>query len=485
MNRIFFALLLCTSFIFQNSTQAQTSFYSREQKFSYQNGDFNIVGRSGDRLYTYRASSEGFFLDGFDDSMRLKATIALDFFPKKIYDTKFITYNDRIIVLYQAMERNNVLQYAAILDGRARLMQKPIVLDSAKVGWMSSKREYFSSAVSEDKSKIAVIGIGGKNTTAEFKTILFNSDLQIINRKASAARAENDLSLGQILLDNSGVLYMSAYSQSGGRDYINEAAILTLPLDKSEFQRIVLPLQGNFLSGVHLKLDNQNKVCYIGGFYSAKKTGNIDGIAYGSFAQGSDVAGIFKLLPADEQLRNYTGEKNTKKALNDFEAKNIIVKNDGGFILVAEKYYVTTRNSYYGNGYGYYSGYYGSFANPTIREYNYGDIMALSYNAAGELAWKNFVRKEQYSQEDGGMFSSYGMINSGASLVFIYNDFNSRSSSLQLAALDIEGNLQMSKMNDDGMRADWIPRAGKQTDAAEIVIPMLRNNNISFVKVNF
>src|SRR5690606_22357017 len=132
------------------------------------------------------------------------------------------------------------------LDSRARLMQKPLVLDSAKVGWMSSKREYFSSAISEDKSKIAVIGIGGKNTSAEFKTILFNQDLQIINRKASAARAENDLSLGQILLDNNGVLYMSAYSQSGGRDYIDEAAILTLPLDKNEFQRILLPLQGNF-----------------------------------------------------------------------------------------------------------------------------------------------------------------------------------------------------------------------------------------------
>ena len=161
------------------------------------------------------------------------------------------------------------------------------------------------------------------------------------------------------------------------------------------------------------------------------------------------------------------------------------MKNDGGFILIAERYYVTTRNSYYGPGFGYYSAYYGAFNNPTIREYNYGDILALSYNDNGALEWKNFIRKDQYSQEDGGMFSSYGMVNSGASLVFLYNDYNSSASSLQLAALDIEGNLQMSKMDDGGMKADWIPRSGKQTDAREIVVPMLRKNNISFVKVNF
>jgi hypothetical protein len=479
------SIIIWATFYLITSAQAQTSYYSREQKFSYKNGDFSIVGRSSDWLYTYRASSEGFFLDGFDDSMRLKATIALDFFPKKIYDTKFIVYPDQIIVLYQAIERNHVIQYAAILDSKARLLQKPRVLDSAKVGWMSSRRQYFSSAVSEDKNKIAVIGIGGKNNTASFKTILIDRDLNIINRRASSARAENDLSLGQILLDNDGVLYMSAYNQSGSRDYINQATILMLPLDRNEFQHVSLPLQGNYLAGVHLKLDNQHKLCYIGGFYSSKKSGNIEGVAYGSFSQSSGEAGIFKLIPADESLRNYTGEKNAKKSLNEFEAKNIIVKNDGGFILIAEKHFITTRNSYYGNGYGYYSSYYGAFASPTIREYNYGDIMALSYSPTGDLEWKNFIRKDQYSQEDGGMFSSYGMLNSGASLVFIYNDFSSRSSTLQLAALDIDGNLQMSKMNDDGMRADWIPRAGKQTDSREIVIPLLRSNNISFVKVNF
>jgi len=484
MKRIFFFIAIIGSFA-TFLTHAQTTFYSREQKFSFQDGNFEVIGRSGDRIYTYRASNEGFFLDAFNDSMRLKATVALDFFPKKIYDTKFINYDNRIIVLYQAIERNHVIQYAAILDGRARLMQKPIVLDSAKVGWLSSKREYFSSAISEDKSKIMILAIGGKSPSVEIKTILFDNDLHILNTRISVSRAENGLALGQMLLDNSGVLYISAYSQTGGKDFIDDAGILILPSDKNDFQQINLPLAGNYLSGVHLKLDNQRNICYAGGFYSSKKTGNIDGVAFGAFKPGDDVPGVFKLLPASEQLRTASGEKNAKKALNDFLAKNIIVKNDGGFILIAERYYVTTRNSYYGPGYGYYSSYYGAFTNPTIREYNYGDILALSYDGNGELEWKNFIRKDQYSQEDGGVFSSYGMINSGGSLVFLYNDYNSSSSSLQLAALDIDGNLQMSKMNDGGFKADWIPRSGKQTDTREIVIPMLRKNNISFVKVNF
>src|SRR6218665_2273011 len=102
---------------------AQNIFYSKEQKFTFQNGDFSVVGWCGDRLYTYRASKEGFYLDAYNDSMRLLATVALDFFPKKIYETRFFTTDDQIIVLYQAVQNNHVVQYAARLDSKARMLQ--------------------------------------------------------------------------------------------------------------------------------------------------------------------------------------------------------------------------------------------------------------------------------------------------------------------------------------------------------------------------
>ncbi len=147
---------------------AQDIYYSKERKFSFQNGDFEVVGWSGDRLYTYRASKEGFFLDAYNDSMRLMATVALDFFPQKIYETKFINYDDQLTVLFQAVQSNYVVQYAVRLDGSARMMQKPVALDSVKTGWFGPTKSYYSSVVSSDKGRIMIYGLGkaGKSGAA-------------------------------------------------------------------------------------------------------------------------------------------------------------------------------------------------------------------------------------------------------------------------------------------------------------------------------
>lgn len=467
-------------------TEAQDIFYSKENKFTFQNSDFSVVGWSGDRLYTYRASKEGYYLDAYNDSMRLLATVALDFFPQKIYETRFYTTADRIIVLYQAVQRNQVVQYAALLDSKARMLQKPIVLDSAKMGWMSSEKKYYSSAISSDKSKIAVFGVGNKkDKKTAVNMVLLDSDLRVLGKSHPYLPGDGDFIQGQALLGNDGTLYLSSYS-GGGQDYAGDALVFKLDVQAQEFKSISLPLGTNRISGMYIRLDDSRSELYLGAFFSEKKSGNLDGIVYGLYSMTSDTFSLFKLIPFDDQLRNASSDRNKKKAFNDYDVRNIIVKNDGGFILVAENYYVTTRTSNYGTGYGYYSWYNNGYPSSSTREYHYGDIMTLDYNINGERQWQNFIRKEQYSQEDEGLFSSYVMLNSGATLVFLFNDFSASKSALNLAALGVDGELQLKKMSTGRTEgADWLPRAGKQTDLRELLIPVLRKNSLGFARVVF
>ncbi len=469
---------------------AQDIYYSKERKFSFQNGDFEVVGWSGDRLYTYRASKEGFFLDAYNDSMRLMATVALDFFPQKIYETKFINYDDQLTVLFQAVQSNYVVQYAVRLDGRARMMQKPVALDSVKTGWFGPTKSYYSSVVSSDKGRIMIYGLGKAGKSGGLSTILLDKQLNVIGRSQPALDASiSDFTLGQAILGNDGTLYLSGYTEGGSKGYGGEARILRLSPGAQTFQAGVLPLKELYISGMYIKLDDNKNEIYLSAFYALKKSGNIDGVIYGLYNPASDSMAIFKTIPFDAQMRSATDERNKKKAFNEFEVRNIIVKNDGGFILVAENFYMTTRTSY-GPGYGgFYSGYYNynyPGGNASVREYVYGDILVLNYDGEGNRQWHNFIRKEQYSQDDGGLFSSFGMINSGASLVFLYNDFTSSKSSLSLAALDVSGKLQLKKLNaGSGTDGDWLPRSGKQTDATELVVPVLRKNNLAFAKLAF
>ena len=466
---------------------AQEIFYSKESKFSFENSDISVLGWSGDRLYTYRASREGYFLDAYNDSMRLLATVALDFFPKKIYETKFVSYDNQIIILYQAVQNNYIVQYAAKLDDKARLLERPMVLDSVKAGWFNSDRKYYSYAVSNDKSKIMVFGLGNrKEKLITFNALLLDKDLNLLTSSQPGINRDLDINLGQSLLGNDGTLYLSAYSEENAKRFSSNAWIFSLSPDGQSFKNLPLPLETSYISGMFIKLDDAKNILYTAAFYSERKSGNLDGVFYGLFDARSNTFATTKLLPFDSKIRDAVDERNKKKAFNDFQVRNIIVKNDGGFVLVTESYYMSVRN-HYANNYGYYSRYsYNPGMNRSTREFYYGDVLAIGYNAAGERSWYNFIRKQQYSQEDEGMFSSFAFLNSGATLAFLYNDFSATKSTLNLAALDGNGSLQFKKLNmGKVVVGDWITKMGKQTDATELVVPVLRKNTIVFARLNF
>lgn len=487
MKNLLLAALLFLSVGLVNRARAQDVFYSKENKFSFQNGDFSVLGWTGDRLYTYRASKEGYFLDAYNDSMRLMATVALDFFPQKIYETKFVSYDDQIIILYQAVQRNNVVQYAARLDNKARLVQKPVILDSVKMGWFDSGKKYYSYAVSNDKKRIMIFGLGSrKEKEMRFNATLLDDNLNVLSHSFPGINKDLDIDLGQSVLGNDGMLYLSAYGETGSKNFSSEAWLFTLTPDGQSFSHVALPLESRFISGLYIKMDDVRNIVYTGAFYSERKSGNLDGVVYGQFSPASNSFSTLKMLPFDDKLRNAADERNKKKAFNDFEVRNIIVKNDGGFIMVTESYYMAQRTNYNG-GNGYYSWYNnGPYTSTSTREYVFGDILALSYNAEGERNWFNFIRKEQYSQEDGGLFSSFATLNSGASLVFLYNDFTTTRSTLNLAALDSGGDLQLKKMNlGKTTGGDWLPRSARQTDAKELIVPVLRKNSLGFARLAF
>jgi hypothetical protein len=183
-----------------------------------------------------------------------------------------------------------------------------------------------------------------------------------------------------------------------------------------------------------MKLDADKERIYVGGFYSDKKNGNYEGVLYTYYDIKTGSFQPTRLMPFDDRMRNATGGSSKKRAFNDHQVRQLIVKNDGGFLLISEDYFVTTRNSY-SPGFGYYSFYYPTMG-ATVREYHYNDIMVLSYNPSGQMEWDTFIRKDQYSQEDGGMFSSYALINTGGAIGFLFNDFNTSRSRVQLATMD-------------------------------------------------
>lgn len=484
MNRFHFLFLVLLGFLSLQAA-AQEVIYAPYQKFDHRKGDFAVAGRVGERIYTYRSSGEEHFLDAWDDSMNLRATVVLDFFPAKVSAAHFVPYPDHIVVLYQTTERNRSLLYAARLDERGLLQGRPLLLEEMKTGIFGSGGDLYDYTVSEGKNFILFYRAEEGRKDITLRGWLLNNQGQKVKSINANYAAAGSVRPGDLIVTDQGSVYLTALRTAGVKDYAGEGVLLQLDSGTRRLTVLPLPLKDIYLSSVFMRVAGSSGQLVIAGFYSDTKNGQYDGVYFTSY---DPVAGAFaplRQMPFTERLRAATGARNTKKAFNDFVIRNLVVRKDGGFVLVAENAFVSARTA--SGPYGFYSYYYGPFVyGATIREYYYNDIVALSYGPDGTLEWSSFVRKSQYSQEDGGRFSSFAFLNTGGSLAMLFNDFNNRRSSIQLAAIDGAGHQEVRSLAaGEASDPDWLPRLGRQTAQRELVVPCLRRGEICFTRVTF
>jgi hypothetical protein len=480
--RILLLLWLCCTF----SVQAQHVFVSSPSRFNFQSDDFDLIGRIGDKIFTYTNTSEGYLLNAYNDSMELRAIVALDFFPKKISAAQFFIIDQRIIVFYRAEEKGNILQYAAIMDENARLTQKPIVIDSSKKAWIGDNSNLVVIELSGDKSRFGILKFKNNSVIKNIEMQVLDNNLQRLNKKRYTVQNDQDLSARQVEVNGSGAVYLLLESKNRYAGKESNLQLWVMDGNNSIVQKKQIPLEGRFASGAHIKLDKTSNICYLGSFYAAKKTGSIEGAIYAMYQDNAAEPMVFRDIPFSIELRKEATGTVKKKTFDNFNVNDIIVKNDGGILLISEHNTIITRSNYTSPNFGFYSPfYYSTMPDASAVEYHYGDIMVLNYDANGAMVWSKFIRKEQVSQNDGGSFSSYGLLNSGGSLVFIFNDYLKYNSGIQLAALDIDGQVQMQRLDMENTRLNLLPRMAIQTGNREMLIPYFNKSNVGVVRLVF
>lgn len=493
MNRIFkkkILLPLCM-LLFIGSTaeqsQAQDIFIGKEHRFYSKSGSFDIIGKVKDLTYVYRATDSDYFLDAYNDSMRIIATIALDFFPKKVDKTIFINYEDKIIVLFRSEEKGSIILSGAILNEKGLLQGRVKKLDEEKISWMRSKENYYEVAYSEDRSKLVVVNRGGSNKGSEFKLLTFDDALTLLtNKKIKVQKDEigNKVNLNYLQVANNGTVIIPAFSVTS-RGSIENASVLIFNDVQSDYTNIAISKDKEYFSDMIVKVDNHFNKLNIASLYKDGNGGNVKGIQKSVIEMSVHSLIQSEKLEFPEKFLKTYKEKNWKRSFNYAKVQQFIVKADGGFLIVTEDQQFSVRNAYNG-GYLGYSTYYGGPASTSnIREYTFGDIVIMNYSPDGVLIWSEYVRKKQFSQEDEGAFSSYSFLNTGGNLVFLFNNFETRDNSIGIAAVDNSGKLQLSKLNQFVINNEWYMKGAKQLSNRSILIPVFTKSNINFAKIDF
>ena len=144
-----------------------------------------------------------------------------------------------------------------------------------------------------------------------------------------------------------------------------------------------------YITDLKLKIDRDGHAI-VGGFFSNKAPSQVGGTLYGNI----DVDTRFPIRSVElsyreidnEFLKRYLRPRQLErgKELQDFYLDQLILRSDGGMLMLAEEYYV--QQSTFRNMNGMWI---------TQRIYHYNDIMIASVSPTGDIEWITALPKMQ------------------------------------------------------------------------------------------
>ena len=507
------SILYTVLLFWTTALQAQRISYTDIDRDDYRQMNFEIIGKVGGNINIYKNFRNKNEVSVYDVDMKLKDKVNLAVLPDRVSNVDFIAYADQYYMVYQYQKRNVVYFAAVKLNGDARMLADPVVLDTSHLE-SNNEIKVYSMIYSENKQRIMVYKMSRRQERLYvLTTLLYDRDLNLLRRSVVLTPPQpRDGIFNDFVLDNDGDLAFGSSTQSGNHDYITRFHLIVKKAAEDTLVISEIPLREFVLDEVKIKADNYNKRFLLTSFYYAQKRGNIDGLMSLVWDKPSNRQHAAYRFPFNDTLRSDARSDNTslKMAFNDYFIRQVIPTRDGGFAVIGELYYTSSRGGgwnrfdylYGGMGmgmmpYNYYYSPYSSFnqwrwadpwnrwGNNTLVRHVSENVMVFYFNPDGKLQWSNVVRKKQFD-DNSDILLSYLLFNTGSEIRFLFNQLERREQILNSVTLNAEGRMKRDPtLKGLDRNYEFMPRYGKQTGPRELVIPCMNRNYICFAKLDF
>jgi hypothetical protein len=468
---------------------SQVITYSDPVKDDGNTTGFDIVGKVSGDLLIFKNVASNFVLSVYDDQMKIKETVPLDFLPEKTFNVNFIAYPDFIYLIYQYQKKKTVYCAAVKLDADAKVLTQPFDIDSTDIGNRGNR--IYKTIYSEDKQKIMLVKTQRRNENVMITTLLLNDELQLIKKTQQDLSYNEDKNMyDNFSVDNDGGFLFTISGRASGREYYNQLTIVTKPSLADSFAIHNIDLKGKYTDDMHVKIDNINKHYILNSFFYDEKRGNTQGIYAGIWDKQTNSLLSNLFVAIGDSIRIVLRKSgNKKEALNNFAIRNLIVKKDGGYLLMAEDYYIqqSSGNGMSPWGFGYSPFNPAGYNNIQTTTYHYNNVFVISIDKSGNPEWNNIISKNQsaYNSENA---LSYTIFNTGGEIHLLFNELEKRgpaklSDKSITANGDINTNAAINPLNN--MDYEFLPRFGKQVGSKQIIIPCTYHNSICFAKIDY
>jgi len=365
----------------------------------------------------------------------------------------------------QTFKVENELNYVAEIDTRGQF-----------------KEGSFNFHISRDSSKVLVLNQlpYKKNQPEQFALHVYNNDFTLSWEKDIVLPYnDNQFEIEDYQIDNNGNVYLLGVlygdkikaRKRGLPNY--QYILLSYRNMGTEKHKYPIKIREKFITDLTFRPSNNGELVFCG-FYSEHGTYSIKGTYFFRLDPDTKEMSNQSLKELDFDFRTeYVSNRRKDRMDNDdkkaelyqFSLDDLILRNDGGALLIAEQYFVEEIRDYdpYYGGVGTFN----RFGNDPYRIsyiYNYNDIIVVNVGPEGDIEWASRIPKRQETENDGGYYSSYSMSIVRDKINFIYNEngrnfdadindrrrgrynFNGRNSVLALSQISPDGRVSTTPL---------------------------------------
>lgn len=463
---------------------AQQISFSRPQRVSRQTEEFRIVGKNsqGILIHQYGTRQNSLIAYQSDLDIAWSKPIALE---KKHEIVRVVSLDEDLMILYtEKVKRKNYL-YARMANAEMIWAAPPVLLDSVLRDPTLSYT--YEVDVSQNKSFVNIMrtnyDFGGLR---DMDNILLRKDGSMVSHEI--VKPDTKQLNSNVVVSNMGQVILVSYQTR--RDFFRtntqyrSVYITVLDPLRQRTERFLIEDEKYRFNEAKFALDYLNNRFVVAGFYAQ----GTNETALGWFYSTLDLAtfSLSKPILSSFDLdyfkkNNLKSNAFNKTGIADLSARQVVLRRDGGVLLVGEVSY-TTRQTIAQNGFDM-SGRTIGFS---VNYYN-EDVFSFSIQPDGSLLWANIVQKKQYSEDDDAIYSSFGLMNRRHSIDLLFNQEINYNTPVVGGAVSSSGSYKMvNLMSKQDLGILLSLRNGKQVSAEEYVVPSFtRRGDFMLAKINF
>jgi hypothetical protein len=478
MYRIQFLFLV--GFVFQLSAQEVIVSKDMSIRSDYA---YEILGPIDDNILLFRDRGIDKFIASFDEDLEFNWEQKLLFEEKrvKVYG---LSPQDTLFTIFYGMKKDGI-EYlrAANYDKNARLQ------DSVTIAYEERNLvgQDFQFVNSQNRKKTLLYYI---DNSEKFRLFVYDHKLDTLDWQAEYLFDGGNLyvDIADVHMTESGSVVMMLekdHARSGPKQ--NGAQIIILEKSNESGYITDIDYGDSSMQSIKMSVDEKNKRIGFFGLYNSKKANWSEGYCY-KFIDLRNFADRY--VPEYKAFRTelvediYGSDAKKKKGLNFFSLSDIIWRQDGGMVVAMEMQRKFSRRSSYDSSPRTTTDFYSSSRGWV--DYFNEDIVLTALHPNGEEHWQKILFKKQFSQDDGGIFSSYFPFMTPSRLRLIFNDQIKTNSTVSEYVINGVGKYKRESLFSteyQNLRLRFVDAL--QISPTSLLVPSQKNYNLALVKISY